>query len=86
MQGVRQLELALFMQHHQGRGGHRFGHGVDAKQCIFIQRFAIFYILRTNTGKVNYLPFSGHQNLRSGDFAIIHLLLKKKFYAIKSLQ
>ena len=80
---VRELKLALFVEHHSRHAGDRLGHGEDAKEGILGERPVVVRTALPNRLEVDDLALPRHQRNRAGELLLIHIALRDGGDAIK---
>src|SRR5262249_5460637 len=72
---VLQLELALFIEHHDGQAGNRLGHGADAENGVRAHRLVGFAVQRALRFEIDDLAVTRHQRNRAGDALVVGVWL-----------
>ena len=67
--GVVELKIALFVQHHQGHRGDRLGHGIDAEDGVVSHRLVPFPVHLAEGAEVGHVAVTRDGDLAAGNLA-----------------
>ena len=82
---IVQLQLALFVEHHNRNTGNRFGHRINAEKRILRHRLIRFPIAQTRSLEMHNLALSGDQRQNTCKLPRIHECLHCRLDLRKTL-